>query len=459
MITKSVQRHILKMWGILPALAALVLLGVWSLPSYALPAFARQTGQNCLACHAGGQFPELTPYGRLFKLTGYTLGSRSIPLSVMAVLDYTKVSKPKDSTGVKDTADFYKNGTAIFDVGSVFLAGKITDNLGLFAQATYVNYDPDHPDAQGNPKSHVSPDNTEFRYADRFISPGNDLIVGAFANNNPSMQDVWNSTPAWSYPYVSPGFALGAPAGPLLDGGLGQNSVGAGVYAYWNKSLYGELSAYKTANGPFGFLHPGDNSGIARIKDGAPYWRLAYTKEFGPHNLMVGTSGLVAEIHENNDVNQPTDRYRDLGLDAQYQYMLDPHTVTAHISYIHENAKWGDAANVGADNSSDTLKELKLKGAYVYNAKYGASLAYQQTTGSTDAGLYGSPDEITGNLSGSPDTTVWVPEVFWTPMQYVRIGAQYWHFTKFNGATSNYDGAGRKASDNDTLYVYVWGAY
>ncbi|MHB1334257.1 MAG: hypothetical protein ACYCY1_16855, partial [Sulfuriferula sp.] len=40
----------------------------------AVPAFARQTGQNCVACHAGGQFPELTPYGRLFKLTGYTLG-------------------------------------------------------------------------------------------------------------------------------------------------------------------------------------------------------------------------------------------------------------------------------------------------------------------------------------------------------------------------------------------------
>ena len=51
--------------------------------AWAVPAFNRQTGQNCVACHAGGQFPELTPYGRLFKLTGYTLGSRDIPLSVM----------------------------------------------------------------------------------------------------------------------------------------------------------------------------------------------------------------------------------------------------------------------------------------------------------------------------------------------------------------------------------------
>ena len=31
--------------------------------SQAIPLFNRQTGQNCVACHAGGQFPELTPYG------------------------------------------------------------------------------------------------------------------------------------------------------------------------------------------------------------------------------------------------------------------------------------------------------------------------------------------------------------------------------------------------------------
>ncbi|MFM0390146.1 cytochrome C, partial [Paraburkholderia dipogonis] len=30
--------------------------------AHALPIFARQTGQSCVACHAGGQFPELTPY-------------------------------------------------------------------------------------------------------------------------------------------------------------------------------------------------------------------------------------------------------------------------------------------------------------------------------------------------------------------------------------------------------------
>src|SRR5450830_998500 len=38
----------------------------------ALPSFARQTGQPCGTCHT--DFPGLTPYGRLFKLNGYTAG-------------------------------------------------------------------------------------------------------------------------------------------------------------------------------------------------------------------------------------------------------------------------------------------------------------------------------------------------------------------------------------------------
>src|SRR5436189_3982903 len=61
----------------------------------AVPAFARQTEQQCIACHVS--FPELTPYGRYFKLTGYTIGKPAlssdglhhIPLAVMAEASVT----------------------------------------------------------------------------------------------------------------------------------------------------------------------------------------------------------------------------------------------------------------------------------------------------------------------------------------------------------------------------------
>ena len=38
----------------------------------ALPAFARQTGMPCSACHVQAFGPGLTPTGRNFKLYGYT---------------------------------------------------------------------------------------------------------------------------------------------------------------------------------------------------------------------------------------------------------------------------------------------------------------------------------------------------------------------------------------------------
>src|ERR1035437_1867475 len=84
----------------------------------AVPAFARQTGQNCVACHAGGQFPELTPYGRMFKMTGYTIGERTVPLSVMGVASHATVADTSKSDS--PATDFYKHQTLIFATGSLF---------------------------------------------------------------------------------------------------------------------------------------------------------------------------------------------------------------------------------------------------------------------------------------------------------------------------------------------------
>src|ERR1700674_4421465 len=52
-------------------LAAITVIG-FTQPAQALPSFARQTGQPCGTCHT--DFPGLTPFGRRFKLAGYTTG-------------------------------------------------------------------------------------------------------------------------------------------------------------------------------------------------------------------------------------------------------------------------------------------------------------------------------------------------------------------------------------------------
>jgi hypothetical protein len=70
---------------------ALVLSGGWlatlSTPAAAVPAFAVQTGQACKTCHIGAFGPQLTPFGRQFKLNGYTLRAGdafTLPVSAMA---------------------------------------------------------------------------------------------------------------------------------------------------------------------------------------------------------------------------------------------------------------------------------------------------------------------------------------------------------------------------------------
>ena len=43
--------------------------------------------------------------------------------------------------------------------------------------------------------------------------------------------------------------------------------------------------------------------------------------------------------------------------------------------------------------------------------------------------------------------------------QNVRLMLQYTGYTKFDGASTNYDGNGRNARDNDTLFFNVWVAF
>jgi hypothetical protein len=468
----------------LAALAALLA----PLDAQALPTFARQTGQNCVACHAGGQFPELTPYGRMFKMTGYTIGARTTPFSVMGVFNYANVANTSKSDD--PAANFQKNGQAVFSSGSLFIAGKVTDNIGLFSQITYDNYAVASPD--GSFQGHTSADNIDLRYADRFINDKRDLIVGLSLNNNPSVVDPWNTAAAWMQ-YV-PASSLTSHSfadanTPFPGYGSGGNIAGISAYMFWNKTVYAELGTYRTANQSLSFLSAGEEDADKTKLSGSnnPYWRLALTHEWGPHNIMVGTSGMIAHAYDPGLVAPDAGNlglFRNTGIDAQYQYLLDPHSVTVQAAYMRQ-AQTYSANTIAAGppiafladgvtpanpvNGSDTVNIFRAKVSYIYQAKYGGSLAYFNKTGTTNSlnqtvGFDGdgnptSRDIIAGNVSGDPATSGLTYEVFWMPKQNVRIGAQYTVYNKFNGATHNYDGAGRNASDNNTLFGYVWFAF
>ena len=121
-------------------------------------------------------------------------------------------------------------------------------------------------------------------------------------------------------------------------------------------------------------------------------------------------------------------------------------------------------------NTEDTNHVLRAKVTYVYQAKYGGSVSYFDLTGTTNtlnqtagydpASLTLTADDPVGaNFTGNPATRGWTLETFWTPVQYLRLGAQYTIYNRFNGSSQNYNGFGRNATDNNSLFIYAWFAY
>jgi len=452
--------------AILKALCAGLLL-LAALPSaHALPAYARQTGQQCIACHVS--FPELTPYGRYFKLTGYTIGDRqALPFAAMAQVGMTWTQQAHDSAGVLQVP---RDGGVVVSGGSVFLAGKATDNLGGFVQWTFNNFQ-GGSDALGNPTggtSHSNLDNTDLRLVGKHAGPDAqelDFIYGLTLHNNPTMQDVWNSSPAWGFPFAVPPFSVGDSATPaaLVDNSLAQQVAGTGAYFFWKKMLYGEISFYRTADGAFSWLRAGQDTaspgGVNRLKGYNPYWRFALNHEWGPNSIMVGTFGMQADRYPNNlDATTPTDRFTDTALDAQYQYITDPHTFTAQATYIHEKQDLNATfAMGGSTNPTNTLDTVRVKGTYYFRRKYGANLQYFQTTGSADALLYTTVDAAGNPIF--PDQRGYIAELDYLPIQNVRIMLQYTGYLKYNGLTSNYDGLGRDPRANNQLFLNLWVAF
>lgn len=438
--------------------------------AHAIPAFARQTGQACVACHVS--FPELTPYGRMFKLSGYTIGKRQeLPLALMAQFGITGVKNNRDDQGQKIVP---KTNQPVLSAASVFAGGKATDNIGGWIQWTYNNL---ATNSAGGTVGHSGIDNTDLRIVGRSENTDQtDMrwLYGITVNNNPTVQDVWNSTPAFGFPFTLPPNGIGAAAATILDGALAQQVAGAGGYVYWNRSVYVELSGYQTADGFFSPLRAGQDiytpGGVHRLSGVNPYWRVAYNREWGSNSLMLGAYGGQFRLYPDNTMPfTPTDRFTNVAFDAQFQHISDPRTYTFQFTRIHENQDYRASypatlagVPIGAGptpaNPHDTLITDKFKATYYFERKYGATLALFRTHGTTDGGLYG-PGSVGGSANGSPDTEGYIVELDYLPIQNLRLMLQYYGYSKFNGARINYDGSGRPASANNTLFANVWFVY
>ncbi len=418
--------------------------------SQAVPSYARQTGLACVACHT--TYPELTAFGRNFKLNGYTMtgiqqiestrkGTEAgvkineiLPISAMLTASVTQVSKTQPGT---------QNGDVAFPQEfSVFFAGEITPHIGSFVQVTY-SQDSDSFDV----------DNTDIRYANHATLAGADTIYGITVNNSPTVEDPWNSTPTWGFPFASSPVAPVPAASPLISE-LGQDVAGVGAYTLWNNHLYADVSLYRSAHhGPDILPNAASTMTIDKL---APYWRLAWQQSFGADNLEVGTFGMQTKLYPDG-VSGLTDKYTDTALDAQYEHAMGTDMLTLRGSYIHEKQDLARSFDDGnSTNPSNNLDVLNLNGTYHLGTTAAFSLGYFSTTGDTDNGLYNTGDAVEGSVNGSPDSRGYILQATFLPWQNTQFALQYTGYSKFNGASSNYDGFNRDASDNNTLFLHAW---
>ena len=442
--------------GVVPVLLLLSFSAMNPQRVEAVPSYARQTGLACSGCHYTP--PELNPAGRRFKLLGYVDRAdetktvkadggkkraaldllASLPLSVMLDTSFTSTKSPIPTT---------QNGS--FELPqdiSLFLSGAWTTHMGSFVQVTYDTQD-----------DHFSMDNTDIRYARITKVGGKELVFGIDLNNNPTVEDLWNATPAWSYPWIASDWAPTPNASPLINGGLAQDVGGIGVYGMWNNHLYLDAALYRSAH--VGAAQP-FTGGATNIRGLAPYWRLAWQQltgktqyEFGTYGMHVrSTPGAITA--PDGSTLSPQDSFTDWAVDTQIDRTLFRTDVLSfRATYIRENNDLlGTFAAGGAAQGSHHLNTVMANAEYHIGNKYTGAFGWFHTTGTSDIGLYPS-GAVSGNFNGDPRGSGYIANVTYWPWQNLMLGAQYTGYTRFNGAATNYDGAGRNANSNNTIYL------
>ena len=109
-----------------------------------------------------------------------------------------------------------------------------------------------------------------------------------------------------------------------------------------------------------------------------------------------------------------------------------------------------------------TLDDVHVDASYYWRNKIGASIGAFDTFGSANPTIYAA------NRTFKPDTSGLVFQLDGTPFgdrgqparrANLRVGVQYVAYARFNGAGTNFDGAGADASDNNSLRIFAWFAY
>ncbi|HEY3890182.1 MAG TPA: hypothetical protein VGL73_16520, partial [Caulobacteraceae bacterium] len=162
----------------------------WATPALAIPAFAQQTGQPCSQCHVGAFGPQLKPYGRDFKLFGYASGDGKNDLPPIAIVALTSLTHTQAPQASPPAPHFAANDNLALDQLNFLYGGRTLGGAGAFAELTYDGV-----------RRSFTIDNLDTKRAFYLDVGDRHVVVGLDLNNRPTVQDLWNSTPTWGFPY------------------------------------------------------------------------------------------------------------------------------------------------------------------------------------------------------------------------------------------------------------------
>jgi hypothetical protein len=431
------------------AVAGATSAALFSTSANAVPSMGRQTGMPCAACHT--VYPELTPFGRQFKLRGYAMGqieAKNSPVGNLPISALLQGSRTQTRTTLSPGADptlFDNDREWLIQGAGLYYGGKITEKSGALVQYFYDGFE----------KKWLM-EMVDIRYADTARWAGRDVVYGFTLSNSPTVTDLYNSTPQWSYPHTETA-AIGPNANPLINLGLASKVAGPGAYFMLNDWLYAEVALYRnTKRGAFRPLGWGEEKDP--LVDGiAPYWRLALQHQLGNQSFSAGLFGLSGRTFPEGEQSGNTDRFRDIGLDAQYQLMAGAHILTFQGNVIRERLRLTESFRAGQVSTEQaSLRTANLGAHYYFDRTYGLRLKVFRQSGSLDDLRFNTGEAVTGSVNGSPNNRGWSGELLYLPLPQLQLSLRYTAYSQFNGSGTNYDGFGRDASDNNSLFLLAW---
>ena len=424
---------------------ALVALLFSAPPARAIPSFAQQTGLACSSCHVGAFGPQLKPFARDFKLWGYQAsdGKRNVlPIAATTQVSFTHTQQPQYPQAQRH---FAANDNFAIDQTSLYYGGKAAGGFGAFAQVTYDGL-----------ASTMHIDNIDVRKVKAYQVGGKDVVFGIDFNNSPGVQDAWQATPAWTFPYNGSGLAPGMATATVIDGTFAQSAFGAGAYVFWDYSLYAELTGYKALAPVFaGRLGLGENSQSDVYAQWMPYWRIALNHDFeNQQSFEIGAYGLDASRAPGGVSNAGLDHLDDTAVDLNYfNQTLKTQVFSLHATWIHEDQNLAASEMLFGANPKGHLDTRRADLSWSYRDTLTPTIQAFSTTGPSDKAIYPT-------ATGSPNSSGYVLELAYTPWGKpnapfywlnCRMAIQYTGYREFNGDRAN-------ASAANTTYVSFWTA-